>query len=53
MATSGEAKKLANCENVAAADRHSGQPARHTSELAPTRPALIQARMISPDAGPN
>ena len=43
----------ASCGKVLAAERHSGQPARHTSELAPTRPSVIQARMISPDAGPN
>lgn len=38
---------------TSAALRQSSHPARHTSELAPTRPSRTQFRMISPDAGPN
>ena len=51
--TVGAGIEALNCGNVAAADRQSGQPARHTSELPPTRPSLIQARIMSPEAGPN
>jgi len=34
------------------ADFQSVQPSRHTSESVPTRPSVIQRRMISPRAGP-